>query len=495
MHEEIVELLEPESSGELDLMRHQVLASQGSRFLYRGQVKDYVFRDGLRSLSSSIERAGCVPPLMFKWSFSASQILHHLRGPDRSPTGEETLAVLQHYGWRSFFLDLTASFPVAAWFASHQYRNGHAIHQVEDCYETGLAEVHRTAEYKTPVQDFGYVYVFDRRAVDEDQRLHLHDVASLVDGLSPRANHQRAWVVSADAWPSLSPRLNRALAYVVKAPVVCLAKVAQEEGLTQKDLFPSSEEDIVMRLLLSLPRTEIRVGDEREGVALFPAYRMALDVPEYDEPFRKRHPPNIAFDQNRWLSDLLPDLKREGNGEDRAAWDSVRFIRAEQPLFFATSDIQDPSEGVAVQELIGSLRDFIIEVNALIPVYPDADKGEYVVGVHSYMVDDLVAISSISIIHPGENVTGAGESYPRFYKVDEQGYLAEVPHPESCPCNNRLKHDLLVATVKRAALQVAGGAADLVAEKGKQYLRFKPVHGSLAPLARRGYGLENTSEE
>jgi hypothetical protein len=94
----------------------------GQVALFRGQAKEYLTQDKRSLITTSFMRNGCVPPLMLKWSHYAEAILRtHAKGFDDRDDLATAQAILQHYGWRSFFVDATASPLVASWFASHSF--------------------------------------------------------------------------------------------------------------------------------------------------------------------------------------------------------------------------------------------------------------------------------------------------------------------------------------------------------------------------------------
>ena len=90
-----------------------------SGFLFRGQVKHYFDETGAPSFPTSFERKGCVPPLMQKWLYFARALLRAVSEDKYEDISDEFVqAILQHYGWRSFYIDLTKSLAVACWFAA-----------------------------------------------------------------------------------------------------------------------------------------------------------------------------------------------------------------------------------------------------------------------------------------------------------------------------------------------------------------------------------------
>src|SRR5687768_9641214 len=100
----------------------------GGHCLFRGQTDFYTHENGEVSVPTTFERKGCVPPLMIKWSHYAQEALRVFRGGhDHDLSLSLSQALLQHYGWRSFFIDLTKSPEVACWFASHAFSSPHQI--------------------------------------------------------------------------------------------------------------------------------------------------------------------------------------------------------------------------------------------------------------------------------------------------------------------------------------------------------------------------------
>lgn len=106
----------------------------GPDALFRGQTS-HCGADNETGLKTSFDRQGCVPPLMIKWAHYAEFMLRQL-AETRSVLDrlEFVQAVLQHYGWRSFYLDLSASATVSAFFAGWRWVSRNAVEMVEDCF-------------------------------------------------------------------------------------------------------------------------------------------------------------------------------------------------------------------------------------------------------------------------------------------------------------------------------------------------------------------------
>lgn len=83
-----------------------------SGYLFRGQVKHYLDSNGFTSIPTSFSRHGCIPDVMFKWMHCAKAMIRGFTGVDYFNIDLElSQAILQHYGWRSFYVDLTKCLP------------------------------------------------------------------------------------------------------------------------------------------------------------------------------------------------------------------------------------------------------------------------------------------------------------------------------------------------------------------------------------------------
>ena len=126
-----------------------VLSGFNDGYLFRGQSRHYTDGSSTPSLTPSFfsSRERCVPPTRHRWSTHADFIIHTILGHSNF---DEQLseAILQHYGWKSFFLDLSASSHVAAWFASHSFSEKVSWHMSEDCYETAVQLHNLKASYE-----------------------------------------------------------------------------------------------------------------------------------------------------------------------------------------------------------------------------------------------------------------------------------------------------------------------------------------------------------
>src|SRR5437899_11877205 len=87
----------------------RALANLAPGSLFRGQTREYRRADGGPDLRTSFDRRGCQPPRMLKWwHYSRAILSAYVKAFDGLTDLAVDQAILQHYGWRSFFLDATS---------------------------------------------------------------------------------------------------------------------------------------------------------------------------------------------------------------------------------------------------------------------------------------------------------------------------------------------------------------------------------------------------
>lgn len=124
------------------------LAPYNNDYLFRGQVRAYNAPDGSPIINSSFVRMGCVPPLMLKWSHYVGELLRRGGFDTTQPDAQHYIqGLLQHYGWRSFFVDLSASKAAAAWFAAYAFEFKRGWQFCENSFEEAVMLGVQTAQY------------------------------------------------------------------------------------------------------------------------------------------------------------------------------------------------------------------------------------------------------------------------------------------------------------------------------------------------------------
>ena len=398
-------------------LRH-ALAELDTHVLFRGQVSHYE-KEGHPSVITSFDRRGCIPSQMMKWCRYADNVLDaYINAAGTSLTF--TQALLQHYGWRSFYVDCSSSAAVAAWFASHVYSERQIIELCEDCAERPVMLVKRMAGYEFSEGD-GHLYVFDRAITEK--RVGVTDLAALkIEGARPRTARQDAWL--------LGPLRN------TEVPVECFVAhitanrtvfrdYAAEDGLIGTDrLFPSTKDDPILRALLGLPWKKIEHPENNEDI---PFFRRALDLPEYHDSFVKIASPETAFFQGARIA-------------DQGSIDGDKYggiaVHVPEITLFGTAD-EAALRFPKVSELLAAHRSVAFEIDDLIQhvnmrgmvVY---QKG-IVVTAHE---PKLIELCELSVEHPGLDMTGAGMNRGWFYRVDDDGMWTREANPEQCDCGN-----------------------------------------------------------
>jgi hypothetical protein len=399
----------------------QALAHLGGPLLFRGQVAHFE-KNGSPSVITSFDRRGCIPSQMVKWCRYASNVLDVYLGPALSSL-TYTQALLQHYGWRSFYVDCSASAAVGAWFASHVYSDKQIIDLCEDCEERAVMLMKRMARYDF-VEGEGHLYVFDRGL--SQQRVGVTDLAALkIEGARPRTEAQSAWL--------LGPLSNKEVpleCFVaqITASRAIFRDYAAEEGFTETEhLFPSTKDDPILRALLGLPWKKIDEPGDTEGKRSIPFFKRALDLPEYHDSFVKIASSGTAFFQGARVA-------------NRGSIDGEKYggitVPVPEVTIFGTAD-EAPLRFPKISELLTEHRSVAFEIDELIQHVNMRGTVLYQKGVAVIAHEpELIEVCELMVEHPGLEMTAAGVNQGWFFRVGKDGIWAREAHPEQCACGN-----------------------------------------------------------
>lgn len=394
----------------------------------RGQTSNYLAVDQLPDLTTSFTRHGCVPPLMLKWTYYASQVLRVLGAVPTGTYGIELdQAILQHYGWRSFFIDVTKSAPVAAWFASHKFKLSRHAEMTEDYQEDFVILAHDTATYE-PAAGEGHLYVISK-AKAASHKIRFHDLTAEVNASDTALRFHRQQAGLLGVTTRLPPDILDAHLTV---PMELLRAYAVAGGITsQGQLFPSRNEDIVLKLLLSVPW-------ERRDNEL-PIYDRGLGLPEYDFQPVRHHPPAVAFYREFWLADHRKLVGEFGEAIFYKTLDEVfYYVPPAGPLLLPR----------VIERLQGG-RMLVIESSGVIRLPESHESSEYAKGlVLQLMEQEVLLVRELAVSHPGTALDGGGTLAPWSFRMDPTGIWTRFVRQGDCPCNNPGRHEHHIVVLK-----------------------------------------------
>lgn len=406
----------------VDELRAQ-LAAFPNDVLFRGQTKHYTATDGAVSMPTSILRHGCVPPLTLKWSHYAAFVLRALSGSDGVDFGLHLKqAVLQHYGWRSFFIDVTADPAVAAWFACHTFIEKVHMDGNRDCFDEFVATFHQEAQY-VPVESEVFLYGVSQHKLS-DHGIKCFNLTKIeTRNCRPRFHAQKAWLIG----PLRDKVPADCILTCISGPATVFADYAATAGYSKTlDLFPSRDEDPILELLLSVPWEF--VGRDTDS----PTFARGLRLPEYDYKFIKCHSASNAFFRPFWIADA--------RGDNDSPLARAVFYRTPEEMFYG-QPIDNCPLLPNIRAILTKHGSLVIESERILRHPEFHTRAEYLKGVYVRLFDDdTVEVSELTVDHPGSTVAGTVLSMGWYYKIDAAQKWSRYPHPGECPCRNNLRH-------------------------------------------------------
>ncbi|MEL5451678.1 FRG domain-containing protein [Serratia bockelmannii] len=414
-----------------DDLRH-LIAEYGKNALFRGQTTHYG-QPGHPSVVASSDRQICHHDTMLKWCTYSRNVLETFLGRHKNEP-HFVQALLQHYGWRSFYVDCSANPAVSTWFASHIYREDKHIEMSEDCNEEPVLLLKRLASYDFEDGD-GHLYIIDK---EEALKIGLADLSSVtLPGCRPRTVAQEAWLLG----PLLgNPVPQQCFRAQITAPRSVLRDYAFSSGFTCiDDVFPSIVEDPILNALLSLPWREIKeVWDPNFPI---PCFRRTLSLPEYQDSFVKIAWPRTAFFRGTRLSERFSSV--DGNASGGI------IIPVPDVVFFGTAPETIPLRFPELEALLLKFGSVIFELDELIQHTSMQNLTSYQKGVGVVMIEsDLIQVSELMVEHPGQEMTATGLVYGWYYRKSESGLWSRVAHPDECPCDDAFTHNRHLSALK-----------------------------------------------
>ena len=400
-----------------------VLDALGSGVLFRGQTQHYG-ASGIPRAVSSFDRNGCIPQEMVKWLRYSESILEHWFGEAASSL-EFSQALLQHYGWRSFYIDVTSSAAVAAWFAAYEYHDHDTFEFCEDCDERPVILQKKLARY-TFSEEMGHLYVIDSSIAERSSgRVDLSNLR--IDGFRPRFEAQSALLLG----PLLNGPIDPGcyLNHIIGSRAI-FRMYAVEYGINQTtDLFPDRGPDPVLASLLDLPWKKIgTLPNQKNGTAIF---RRTIVVPEYTDSDHKILPPRVALFHNSKVADI--------ESVDGAPENSM-VLTVPSISVFGKAD-PAPNLFPKIMALLEKHACITFEIDDIIQHSPQERTSLYGKGVSVTNRDGgLVEVSELMIEHPGMVLARAGHAAGWYYEISAGGLWKRVHHEAECACGSDRPH-------------------------------------------------------
>lgn len=392
-------------------------------FLFRGQVDHYTNNKGDVNIPTSFSRHGCIPPVMFKWTHYSKAILRAFTQLNYHEISSElSQAILQHYGWRSFYVDLTKSPQVACLFAANQYKENNLLNMCENFQEEPIWLIHKQAEY-VETNSKGHIYIVDTNILKK-LNVTIYDLAELESTEGILRFHVQQACLAGNLKGTLP---SQAVIAHLEVETQILKEFYHESGIIHTgDIFPSRYEDFVLNSLLNISWKKVPIDGP------ITSYQRGLGLPEYDIEFIKHLSPETALFNGYWIADNISkkDVPLIG----------IPFYKLPEIAYYVSN--KDLCELHEINKLLKTYDKFAIELDQLINIVELNNQNLYEKGiVIEKITRDVVSISGLTIHHPGHVVSGKGITRSWYYKIEnEKWYYFE--HPEQCPCNNNLRHEL-----------------------------------------------------
>ena len=419
-----------------------VIDQYGPGVLYRGQTQHYPGMGDAPSLLTSFQRKGCVPNLMIKWVYYAKRALEHLvRGWKDTDDIATDQAILQHYGFRSFFLDATGDPRVAAWFASNNFESKVSVNLVEDCFEDPVFL--RTLDaWFVPTDRMGHVYLICQKALRQSkiQAVHLSEIATH-EG-APRYVRQDAYMVG----PLIKSGLDSdCILCHITAPSEVLRDFAGEYSASW--LFPEPLDDPIYRELLAMPWEKMR-HLPYDGLE---AFRRSLEFPEYSYQLRKHMPPESAMYRPFWTRNLPPPPDCP-----TTATTQIAQILCGSSLYHGVSMPRRILPQLS--KLLEEYDEISIELDGLVYHRMGTCYGKGV-GIVKRQ-DDIVNVFEYGVDHPGLRIIGIGRFNGMHYRINANGVWERVLHKDDCSCGS--EHTENFELLGRVELSLESGELERV---------------------------------
>jgi hypothetical protein len=238
---------------------------ENRRLVFRGQIEDESLIPSIRRGKGSSPSPGCIPWLTANWSICAKRLVSKFK--NSIPTDIEEQAVMQHYGYRSFFVDVTSNPKVALWFALHKFESKRSPFHVDRELRSA---VFQWSEYTPGSTGFMYFIL-----IPQDESIERYvDLTNIMPSDATRVHRQ-----SAGALSCLPTSLSIDDLVIAKLRIIDNGWFQNSDlDVSTADLFPPPSVDTFYRCLCTVPYyvgPEVEMNNIQLGhplLGFFPVY-------------------------------------------------------------------------------------------------------------------------------------------------------------------------------------------------------------------------------
>jgi|GEM_PF-2971603 len=413
--------------------------------VFRGQCENY------GTVVTSMAREGCHYTKTFRWNILSSKIANkYILGKketrDRfSGPSSLTAAILQHYGYRMFFLDVTSDINVAIYFASNSFNMNPIFYKaIIDNHE--LSKAVKCARYDASKNEYGYIYVFEvpiANNYDPQQHGEYVDLSKVMPKSCRRIFRQQCGLIfsrwrredKGDLKDFLVKKIR------IKNPLSGIPKTKQ---FSQRYLFPDPNDDLFYKELLEAPFIQWDLDTD--------IFEKIIDVPEYisgASPTQDENETYRKLDKVYMPSHYFYEFKKQcdhyrSNGGFEVELNESKYLllNADPILLLAPIDlyvnetiIRDPNK-YPVEKL--SIKDdwtnIFIELSPEEILY-DYNPNSQGRGLWVIRKDNYYFVAQCVFEDKGFAMY-SGMRYERL----ADGHFKILPHETNCPCDNKERH-------------------------------------------------------
>jgi len=235
-------------------------------------------------------------------------------------------------------------------------------------------------------------------------------------------NAQSAWLLGPLRHESVPP--DCIIAQITGPRAVFRDFAASKAIVETNSLFPTRKEDPILDALLGVPWKEMALP--KDGVKI-PAFQRGLDIPEYQDSFRKISLPNTAFYRGAMLNDQDPKFPG-------------LVVKVPEIVLFGTPS-REPMRFPKIEELLAKNQVVAFEVSELLAHVQTERVAEYQKGVViTAHQKNLFEVGALIVEHPGLDLSGAGVNVGWHYRVGDGGIWVHETNEKDCPCDNLSLH-------------------------------------------------------